>query len=137
MKIIILSAKGVDEFPLKMEKEPQTTLEWLGSAFNKNGFNDINVVGGKDIEKLRLHKLEANYFYNPKWNETGAIFSLLLVKELLLSDDCIISYSDVVHRPEAITNLVEASEDCSILVDSLWKSRYLSLIHISEPTRPY
>ena len=132
MKIIILSAKGVDEFPLKMDNEPQTTLEWLGSAFNKNGFNDINVVGGKDIEKLRLHNLEANYFYNPKWNETGAIFSLLLVKELLLSDDCIISYSDVVHRPDAITNLVKASEDCSILVDSLWKGRYSGRTRLSK-----
>ena len=66
MKVIILSAKGVDELPLKMVKEPQTTLEWLGSAFSKNDFNDINVVGGKDIEKLSLHNLEAKYFYNPK-----------------------------------------------------------------------
>ena len=131
MKIIILSAKGVNQIPFEMDKEPQTTLEWLSSAFNKNDFNDINIVGGKDIENLSLHNLEAKYIYNPKWNETGPIFSLFLVKDLLLSDDCIISYSDVVHRQEAITNLVEMSTDCSILVDSLWKSRYSGRTRLS------
>ena len=131
MKVIILSAKGVDVFPLKMDNEPQTTLEWLGSSFNKNDFNDINIVGGKDIETLSLHNLEAKYFYNPKWDETGPIFSLLLVKDLLLSDDCIISYSDVVHRSGSIANLVDSFNNCSILVDSSWKYRYNGRTNLS------
>lgn len=122
VKGIFLAGKGITHFNRKDERNFTNNLDWLIHAFIDNGIEDLTIVGGQGIEKLDYQKL--SYIYNNQWKNTGPLYSLFLAKKILLSDDCLISYSDVVYRPSLVKDLIALNADISIVTDTSWKTRY-------------
>ena len=71
LKVILLSGKGAKAIPTDSRNVFSNSIEWLISAFNLNGLDDINIVGGKDIEKLGLENPKVKFIYNPIWTVSG------------------------------------------------------------------
>ncbi|MGL1890185.1 MAG: PEP-utilizing enzyme [Spirochaetaceae bacterium] len=132
MKGIILAA-GKGNIHLSSDKsipkcledfdKNSTILDKALEAFNKNGIEDINIVGGFEIEKIMSNYPSLKYFYNEKWSKTQSLYSLYKAISLF-NDDIIISYSDIVYSPAVIESLLSSSAEFVISYDSLWSKRY-------------
>ena len=114
MKIIILDVgRGISRidstksYPsaLTMDREGHSVMDWLLSAFDVLEHQEIVLVGGHHIEKIIQNYPHLKFYYNPNWQTTGSLESLLLA-EKELEGPCLISYSDVVYRPEVIKSLL-------------------------------
>jgi len=101
-------------------------LHWQIEAMVQSGINKIVVVGGYKHELLNGNFIK---LINKDWHETNMIHSLLLAEKYLNRDECIISYSDIVYKNDAIKKLLTANtNELSILYDinweKLWKKRF-------------
>lgn len=89
------------------------TLEALLNA----GINKITIVIGYKGEKLKKYiqekhpGLDINYIENPVYDKTNNIYSLYLAKEILTADDTVLLESDLVFKPEIISDLVNSKDE--------------------------
>ena len=112
----------------------------------------IIVVGykGQKLIKYLDHryddKLKIEFVNNPIYDRTNNIYSLSLVKEQMQEDDTILIESDLIFSDRLFKMLVDNERPNIALVAKYetWMDGTmvridgdLSLIHISEPTRPY
>lgn len=97
-------------------------IDWLLKSIS--GINpDVFFVGGYQFEEIVKKYLHINYFFNPEWDQTGAAFSLLKIP----FDDTkehYVSYSDILVRDSAITEIAKVEGDIVIAIDSFWRQRY-------------
>ena len=52
MKAIILAARGITNLPSSVDLK--TNLSWIINSMREAGIEDINIVGGKNIEDLKI-----------------------------------------------------------------------------------
>lgn len=119
MKVIILAAGRGSRMGDKTNELPKGMTEIFGKpilehcveTFEKVGFkrSDIAIVTGYKKEKIQFQDVQ--YFHNPDWAETNMFVSLTMAKEWLKSDDCIISYSDIIFDREVIQELKNKKGD--------------------------
>ena len=104
----------------------QTLLNMQLDAFNKSGINELGIITGYKREMLAEYGLKE--FYNPSWNKTNMVSSLLCASDWLQYSPCIISYSDIFYKPNAIKSLLDTDDLISITYDpnwlTLWKKRF-------------
>jgi choline kinase len=134
MKAIILAAgRGsrmkslTDERPkCLVELRGKPLLEWQLQALRQAGIDEISVVTGYKRELLTNRGLVE--FPNPRWAETNMVSSLACAEAWLLSEPCIVSYSDIFYGSEAITALINSSASLAVTYDpnwlALWKKRF-------------
>lgn len=97
-------------------------LDWLLQAITKN-VDDYQFIGGYRLNDIINKYPELSYLENADWEKTGAVGSLFKA-ELPEAGDLIVSYSDILYRPETVQRLRSESKAITVAVDSKWKTRY-------------
>lgn len=92
-------------------------LDWQLEALQRGGASPVAVVRGYQAEKLNG---AYQTFDNPAWSQTNMVMSLVAARDWLRSFPCLVAYSDIVYRPEAIVSLMSAPEALAITYDRLW-----------------
>ncbi len=132
MKLIILAAgptqavdSTADEIPkcLRLFDDDTTILDRIIIAGTAAGCEQAIVIGGYRILSIMERYPQLKYYYNPDWERTGSLASLLQgVPEF--SDDLLVVYSDVVFEPQRTAALTATPGDLIVATDSRWTTRY-------------
>jgi len=145
MKAIILAAgRGsrmknlTDESPKCLIKvRGKTLLNWQIEALNEAGIQEIAVVTGYKRDLLLNTGLRE--FHNERWSETNMVTSLECANEWLKSSPCIVSYSDIFYKKEAVEALLETNSSLAITYDpnwlKLWSERFSDPLSDAETFR--
>lgn len=92
-------------------------IDYTLEALNSAGISKITIVIGYKGDKLKKYiqekhpELNINYVENPVYDKTNNIYSLYLAKEVLAEDDTILLESDLVFKPEIISDLVNSQDE--------------------------
>ena len=136
MKAIILAAGRGSRMKDKTDILPKclttlwnkSLLEWQLNSLNKAGINDIAIITGYRAEEIQKRQPNLKFFHNEIWNETNMVATLMKADDWLKSDDCIVSYSDIVYSSSAVKLLIDSSADIAITYYTkfldLWKDRF-------------
>lgn len=125
MKAIILAAGRGGRMKKMTQRQPKCfaklhdkrLIEWQMDALMASGVNDISIVRGYMGE---LFDFPCRYFDNTRWQETNMLRSLCAARELLMSDVCIVSYSDIVYSHKAVGLLMEGGSHIAVTYDPNW-----------------
>ena len=132
MKAIILAAGRGSRLAGRTQDAPKclarlagkTLLDWQLSALSEAGVEDIAVVGGYMVEKLRALCAGPVPFIvleNPRWAETNMLVSLACAAEWSAGAETVISYSDIVYPARHVRPLLARAEPLSLTYDRLWE----------------
>jgi len=133
VKAIILAAGlGSRLRHLTMDR-PKCLLEIRGRSlidrqldtFRSLGIDDITIVTGHHARKLHLPGVRTRH--NADYRNNNVLLSLMYA-EAELTDDVIISYSDIVYRREHVEQLLAASGDILAVCDTDWRGAYVGRI---------
>lgn len=94
-------------------------IQWQLDALRKSGITDIAIVTGYLSDTFNFDLV---YFKNEKWNVTNMVRSLTEARDWLESEECIVSYSDIVYSPRVIKKLSEAAGEVVLTYDPHWKN---------------
>jgi choline kinase len=94
-------------------------LEWQIEAMRKADVQDILIVGG--YRKSDLEAYGCKLIENPRWECTNMVRSLMCATRVLEQETCIVSYSDIVYHPDAVTRLARLKAEIAISYDSRWR----------------
>lgn len=112
-----------DEVPKCMlEFRGKPLIEWQLDSLNKAGISEIGIVTGYKREITESFGLSC--FHNEKWSKTNMLYSLYQARNWLLSDDCIVAYSDIFYTEDSITPLLNTQADISITYDPNWLDQW-------------
>ncbi len=102
----------------------KTLIQWQFDAMRASGIDHIAVLRGYLKETLTPDTLKEEFstIDNDRWNETNMVATLACAMELLLSQTCIISYSDIVYHQDHVAKLMSAKGDIVITFDTHWQS---------------
>lgn len=125
MKAIILAAGRGSRMQGMTERQPKCfvelhgkrLIEWQIDAFRQAGIDEIFIVCGYLSEVFHY---PCHYFENVRWQETNMVRSLETAREILMSSNCIVSYSDIVYSSRSIQCLLDRVEDIAITYDPNW-----------------
>ena len=92
-------------------------IDWQLETLKNAGIEDIALVRGY---KKNVFKYNLKYFDNVKWSETNMVTSLLSANSWLKLHTCIISYSDIIYSPDAVSRLKTIKNDIGITYDKNW-----------------
>jgi len=105
-----------------------TLLEWQLKAIRESGVTDIAVITGYHAQEIKKRFPGLKYFHNAEWETTNMVSTLFCASEWLESDDCLISYSDILYSNKAVRSLLIESADISLTYytkfQMLWKERF-------------
>lgn len=134
MKAIILAAgrgsrmgESTQDIPKGLVKLfGKSLLEQQISKMKEAGIEDIGVIRGYMSEKIDFEGI--SYFDNTKWSESNMVTSLCCANTWLSTEECVVSYSDILYEATAITLLKNCKEDIAITYSTnwldLWSSRF-------------
>ena len=78
-------------------------------------------------------------FHNTRWANTQMVSSLEYASEWLHSSQCIVSYSDIFYKPQAVSLLMESNSEIAITYDpnwrTLWENRFSNPLEDAETFR--
>lgn len=102
-----------------------TMLENTIHHFKKAGAQEIAIVIGYKGEKIReaLSDESITYFQNEDYLDNNILHSLFKARDFL-TDDTLISYSDVWYHEQPFTKLMQSTAPFSICVDTDWIKAY-------------
>ncbi len=137
MKLIILAAGRTNTTNTQSDPPPKclrrfdessTVLDRIVAAGRAAGCSQVVVVGGYQILSIMEAYPSFKYYYNPEWERSASLVSLLQA-EPELTEDVLVAYSDVVYDPVRTASLVStfrgpAVMDLVVATDSAWKTRY-------------
>ncbi len=125
-KFIFLGAgrptKGSKPTALMDVLEGKRVLDWLFQAI-PDSVSDLEFVGGYNINDIASQFRAIKFTENPDWAGTGAAGSLFCA-ELPNNGSLMVSYSDILYRPEVIDKLINGEGQIRVAIDSKWKERY-------------
>lgn len=134
MKAIILAAGRGSRMKDLTDERPKCLLKLRGKALldcqlealRRAGITEIAIVTGYKCELLSGFGLVE--FHNPRWAETNMVSSLACAQEWLLSEPCIVSYSDIFYEASAVESLMMSAASLAVTYDpnwqSLWQKRF-------------
>lgn len=112
-----------DEVPKCMlEFRGKPLIEWQLASLNKAGISEIGIVTGYKKEITESFGLTC--FHNEKWSETNMLYSLYQARDWLISDNCIVAYSDIFYTEDSILPLLNTKADISITYDPKWLEQW-------------
>lgn len=94
-----------------------------------NKFSEIVIVGGYKIEMFS--HIECNLIENSQWQNSGPLFSLSLAQKYLESEDCIVSYTDIIYDVKYWDSIFSLEEEIVLpsnqnFINS-WNSRSVNI----------
>jgi choline kinase len=115
----------------------KTLLEWQMAALRAAGMQSITVVGGYRKELLA----SGSYclLENPDWADTNMLATLRCASALLREEACLVSYGDILYRPDRVEALATVEADIAISYDTrwerLWRARFTDPLADAETFR--
>ena len=141
-KAVILAAGRGSRMGILTEEIPkclnkvggQTLLDWQLYSLSKAGISDIGIVMGYKQEQLKEY---GNYnFFNNNWAKTNMVYTLLCADSWLMTNEIIVSYSDIFYSPDTVSNLLKSKSDIAISYDknwyTLWQKRFSNPLNDAE-----
>ncbi|WP_027721177.1 phosphocholine cytidylyltransferase family protein [Maridesulfovibrio zosterae] len=136
MKAIILAAGRGSRMKNETTNKPKCLIELMGrpllhwqlDALKKASVDQIMVVRGYLAGKLKGDFITID---NPRWAESNMVETLRKASSWLKDEPCIVSYSDIVYRPEHIRAICECDCDIGITYDIHWE--YLWKLRFNNP----
>ena len=133
MNAIILGA-GRDRLPLpESDDQPKClltglggrrVLDWILDALRHAGIGEVIFVGGYRLEAVQAAYPHLQYVANPEWEHSGILVSLFRAMSHI-TGDVVISYADVIYRPNVAQRLVDAADaEIVLVVDRDWQGRH-------------
>ncbi|UOF88963.1 phosphocholine cytidylyltransferase family protein [Fodinisporobacter ferrooxydans] len=134
MKAIVLAAGRGSRLKHLTDTQPKCLvaiqgkplLHWQTQSLLAAGIENIAVVRGYRKEQIDFPGFI--YFDNERWAETNMVRSMLCADSWLASNECIISYSDLIYPPEVVETLKRLNGDIGITYDpnwlNLWNERF-------------
>lgn len=108
-----------------VELNGHALVEWQIESLRTAGIRNLSIVTGYLGHKFERFGLPT--ISNPDWNRTNMVGSLMCAFEKV-AGPFLISYSDIVYRPEVVASLLECNADVSISYDpewlELWQRRF-------------
>lgn len=109
-------------------------LVWQLAALRSAGITETAIVCGYCAEQLQYYADRS--VYNAEWRQTNIVGSLLCADPLLAADTHIVSYGDIVYRPDIVRALQACSADIAITSDQcwlpLWQQRFIDPLSDAE-----
>lgn len=96
----------------------KSLFEWQIQALQEAGITDIYIVKGYRGEAIPY--THVGYRENPLWDSTNTFCSLVAASDLLVADDCVVSYADIIYSAEAVRALQRGTGDVRIIFDTNW-----------------
>lgn len=104
------------------------------AALRAAGIDETGIVTGYRREMLQFDGITE--FYNPDWQSTNMVSSLLCASSWLETCPCVISYSDIFYQPDAVISLINASAGLALTYDAnwldLWRKRFSDPLEDAE-----
>lgn len=98
-------------------------LDWVLSALNGGGIEEITFVGGYRIDSVKAAYPGLDFVENPRWAETNILASLMCARDRM-GDGFVSTYADIVYRAEPVSRLVQSPHPITLMVDTAWRQRY-------------
>lgn len=113
--------KGLTEAVPKclLELGGRTLLHWQTEALKAAGLSRIIIVTGYrgDLLQGSFECLE-----NSRWAETNMVQTLMCALPALRGASALVSYADIVYRPDHVKALLAAKEDIAVTYDRDWQA---------------
>lgn len=145
MKAIILAAGRGSRMKDLTDDRPKCLVELRGKALldrqlealRSAGIEEIAIVTGYRRELLINRELVE--FHNERWADTNMVASLACAQDWLISEPCIVSYSDIFYSPVAVQSLLATRASLAITYDpnwlELWSQRFSDPLMDAETFR--
>jgi len=124
--IILAAGRGSRLHPFT-ENCPKCLTELGGRSLIQNQIDTMHSVGIENIIILTGYLAEmlgipqTRQIHNADWANTNMVESLFCA-EPFFGKDLIISYGDIIYRPDLLKSLLGSTHDISVLVDAEWQS---------------
>ncbi|PIQ27989.1 nucleotidyl transferase [bacterium (Candidatus Blackallbacteria) CG17_big_fil_post_rev_8_21_14_2_50_48_46] len=145
MRAIILAAGRGSRLGAMTEALPKGLVElggkpllsWQIAALREGGCEQIGIVKGYRSECLDLP--ETTGFFNPRWQTTQMVKSLVCAADWLREAPCLISYADILTTSVCIQRLIQAPGALVISSNTqwrrLWEARFADPLADAETFR--
>ena len=94
-------------------------LEWQLAAAAAIGLNEITIVGGYRFDQLAGYADDV--VVNERFDRTNMVYSVYCARSRF-SDHVVLSYGDIIYRPQILDQLIESQAPVSVVVDRDWRS---------------
>jgi len=100
----------------------KTLLQRQLDSYKKNGIKDINLIRGYKKEKINYKGIR--YFENTDYKNNNILNSIFYAEDII-SENIIISYSDILFDPSVVGRTLNSDHDISVVVDIDWRGYYV------------
>ena len=129
-KVLIIAAGLGSRLKEHTENLPKCMLDFGGKtllqrqldSYKKNGIKDINLIRGYKKEKINYKGIR--YFENTDYKNNNILNSIFYAEDIL-SENIIISYSDILFDPSVVRRTLNSDHDISVVVDIDWRGYYV------------
>jgi len=126
MRIIVLAAGQGSRLRPLTEDRPKALvpflgrplLDWTITTARENGLTEVVVVGGYRSDRLPSGQVQV---LNNREYATTSMVSSLMVAEEWFGDGFVMSYGDIVYRPEVLRALLASTAEIGVVVDLDWQ----------------
>jgi choline kinase len=126
MKAIIIAAGMGRRLAPYTDDRPKCLVEVNGRSILQRQLDVYRAVGVDEVAIVRGYRKQdiqipgARTFDNDAYRDNNILCSLFYA-EPAMDDDLLISYSDIVFRPEAVHAAMAAPGDFALVIDRQWK----------------
>lgn len=129
MNVIIIAAGSGKRINSKMKETPKSLVKVNGipiidyqlSALNQFDIEHIYVITGPYSEKFHLKNVK--YIKDQNYSKHDILGSLMEAK-MILKNDVLVLYSDIIFEPKIIEQLLKSKGDISLAIDLNWEKAY-------------
>ncbi len=133
MRAIIIGAGRGSRLKHETDEIPKTLvpamgkpmLDWILDALGSVGISrrDVVFICGYRADVIRTRYPEFTFVENRNWENNNILLSLLCARDYL-NEDVIVSYADIIYRPEIIERVTKSPYDLALGCDTNWRQRY-------------
>lgn len=98
-------------------------IEWQIELYRRQGIHDISIVTGYMHEKIQFGGVK--YYHNKNYANTNMIESLMCLGDDLLTDDLLVSYSDILFTTDIFQKVITNKIDIVVAADANWRNYWL------------
>lgn len=97
-------------------------LERIMNAFSKNGITDFVIIIGPNSEEFSFKNV--TYIHDRNYHNHDVLGSLMAADDIL-TNDVIISYTDIVYDESIVKAVLDFSGDIGLAIDMNWEDAYI------------